>query len=42
MLQAAKINGFCDFCVPYTEKHDVLMETLKELIEGEHFNMSVN
>ena len=39
MLQAAKINGFCDFCVPYTEKHGALIETLKELIDGEFFKI---
>ena len=38
MLQAAKINGFCDFCVPYTDKHAVLLETLKELIDGKQSN----
>lgn len=34
MLKVAKINGFCDFCIPYNEKHDVLIEVLKELFEG--------
>lgn len=34
MLKAAKLHGFCDFCVPYNEKQDVLIEVLKELIEG--------
>lgn len=35
MLNIAKINGFCDFCIPYNDNHEVLLGTLKELIDGE-------
>lgn len=33
MLKIA--NGYSDFCIPYTEKQDVMLEILEELIEGE-------
>lgn len=33
MLKIA--NGYSDFCVPYTEKRDVLVELLNEMVEGE-------
>lgn len=28
-------NGYTDFCIPYNEKQDVMMEILNEMIEGE-------
>jgi hypothetical protein len=37
MLKASKLNGFSDLCIPYNEKQDVLIEVLKELIEGNLF-----
>lgn len=33
MLKIAK--GYFDFCIPYNEKQDVMLEILNELIEGE-------
>lgn len=28
-------SGYADLCVPYNEKHDVMMDILNEMIEGE-------
>jgi hypothetical protein len=28
-------NGYSDFCVPYNEKQDVMLEILNEMIDGE-------
>jgi hypothetical protein len=28
-------NGFADFCIPYSEKQDEMLEVLNEMIEGE-------
>lgn len=30
-------NGYADFCVPYNEKQDVMLEILNEMIEGEFY-----
>lgn len=27
-------NGFCDLCIPYNEKKEVMLDIFKELIEG--------
>jgi hypothetical protein len=28
-------NGFADFCIPYSEKQNEMLEVLNEMIEGE-------
>jgi hypothetical protein len=30
-------NGFCDLCVPYNEKKEVMLDIFNELIEGTLF-----
>lgn len=33
-------NGYSDFCIPYNDKQDVLVEILNELIDGNYRNNS--
>ncbi|XP_070506518.1 ribonuclease P protein subunit p30 [Chironomus tepperi] len=34
-------NGFCDLCIPYNEKKEVMLEIFKELIDAGYRNVAV-